>query len=731
MATPSVDSSHGDDAEAADQQISDSNASRLGERGIQIARDAIKSIITSGDRNTITVNVYYQGLLERIESCPPSPSVSVLAPNPYKGLDSFQVEDAEQFFGRDKQIKRLWEKFQELHGKSAGETVCRMLTVLGPSGSGKSSLVRAGFIPELACHPLPGRKQMQVSVVKPGSDPLGSLALVLARIATGDSAPATKTREFKKELKLERPDNGLHDGLRLIAKVLPQTESSELLVVIDQFEETFSLCKDSAERSAFIENLLTAASDPGGTVSVLLCLRSDFLGATQRYSKLNQVIAENGLIIPAMSPDELRQAIEEPAKRADPKCALDRATVNLLIEQAGDREGVLPLLQFALLKIWEGLAAGKTPGATLEKIGGVGGALAGEAQRIYDQIGDSNKQDIARRVFLGLVQLGEGTKDTRRRVEIDKLVSSKDDPKIVRQVINRFCDRSARLITLSSSGPKAAAETAEVTHEALFEHWGLLKEWLASQRDALSEQRKIEASAEQWKKKGSKKGYLLQGQQLKDAERYQKGEAKDLPLSSMATEFVERSRKERRNGRLRFSLFFLIPLIVLTAVGGFALQRQILLKQVEQEKGYLRIAALQQLVSLGQPLNNVNLSGADLSEAILSEAILSGANLSEANLIGAILIEADLIGANLIGAILIGAILIEANLSEANLSEANLGLANLSEADLSGAILSKEQENLAELCKTTLPDGNISNRDCDKLLREGKIREGKKGSLQK
>lgn len=657
MATSSVDSSHGDDAEAADQQISDSHASRPGERGIKIDGDALKSTLISGDHNTIVV--YYQSRLETIEPCSTSPSGSVLASNPYKGLDSFQVEDAERFFGREKQIERLWKKFQELNEKStAGETVHRMLTVLGPSGSGKSSLVRAGLIPELACRPLPGRKQMQVSVVKPGADPLESLALVLARIATEDPSPVAKTREFEEELKRSS------DGLRRIAKALPQTESSALLVVIDQFEETFSLCKNSAERSAFIENLLTAASDPSGTVSVLLCLRSDFLGATQRYSKLNQVIAENGLIIPAMSPKELRRAIEEPAKRADPKCALDRATVNLLIEQAGDREGVLPLLQFSLLKIWEGLAEGKAPGATLEKIGGVGGALAGEAQRIYDQLDDSNKQDIARRVFLGLVQLGEGTKDTRRRVEIDKLVSSQDDPKLVRQVINRFCDRSARLITLSSSGPKEkAAETAEVTHEALFEHWGLLKDWLGGQRDALSEQRKIEASVEQWKKKGSKKGYLLQGQQLKDAERYQKDKAKDLPLSSMATEFVEQSRIERRNGRVRFFGLFLIPLIVLTGVGGLTLQRQIrineLLQQVDNAKGKkesnTRVSALQELVKLGQPLNSINLTGADFKGAYLAGAYLQGAR-------------------NFV----------------------------------------KTQENEAILCNTTLPDGKVNNRDCAK-----------------
>jgi uncharacterized protein YjbI with pentapeptide repeats len=702
----------------------------MGDRSIEIAGDAFKSTIVSGDGNTIVV-YYQQSRLDVAAPSSPALPVSPLAPNPYKGLLAFQVEDAELFFGREEQIERLWKKFQQLHETSAaGQSVYRLMTVLGPSGSGKSSLVRAGLIPELARRPLPGRPRMQISIVKPDADPLGSLALVLARMATGDQSPVTKTREFKDELKLSEGNKPKRfDGLRRIAKALPQTEDSSLLVVVDQFEETFSLCKDSTEQTAFIENLLTAASDPAGTVSVVLCLRSDFLGATQRFPKFNQVIAENGLIVPAMSPEELRRAIECPAERAG--ASLDRATVNLLIDQAGNREGVLPLLQFALLRIWEGLVVGKQPGVTLEEIGGVGGALAGKAQSIYDQLGPTD-QDITRRLFLGLVQLGEGTKDTRRRIEIAKLVSSQDDPQRVRQVINRFCDPGARLVTLSSSG--ADEETVEVTHEALFDHWSLLGEWLRNQRDALSEQRKIEAEVERWNQKGRKKDYLLQGQSLKDAERYQKEKSRDLPLSSIATEFVEQSRKERRNSQLRFSGLFLIPLIALTVWGGFALQRQIeigqLLQLVDQEKGKkegnARRSAVQRLVDLGQPLANFDLSRADLFGANLSGANLSGANLSGANLSGANLFGANLFGANLSGANLeganlegadlsgaklIGAILFRAKLYEANLTHARLINATLSGANLSGADLRETILGNADLSGADLKGASLFRAD--------------------
>jgi tetratricopeptide (TPR) repeat protein len=428
-----------------------------------------------------------------------------IGPNPYKGLTAFNENDADRYFGREGQVKRLWQRFHDLAEQSGrANAVPRFLPILGPSGCGKSSLARAGFIPELARRPLPGKDRMRVAVLVPGTHPVEALAGVLAKVATQDPMPVTKTREFTTELNLPTAA-GLYDGMRRIADLMPQIKDSPLVVLVDQFEEIYSLCKDTNERKAFIENLLCAASDPTGNLSVIITLRSDFLGETQRHPGLNQVISsDQSVIVPAMTESELRRAIAEPAKQAGHP--LDEATVDLLVEDTEGREGALPLLQFALTRIWEGLGEGTPPVETYRQMGGVGGALAGKAQEIYDKLPEAEK-DMARRIFIGLVQLGEGTRDTRRRAAIENLMASQDRPETLQQVLDRFSSPGARLITLSS---QANQEIAEVTHEALFGHWQQLNEWLDSSRDDIRFERRLEAAAQYWQDQRRPAGLLWQ-----------------------------------------------------------------------------------------------------------------------------------------------------------------------------------------------------------------------------
>ncbi len=449
--------------------------------------------------------------------------------NPYKGLLAFQETDGDRFFGRDLQIKELWDKFRSLH---EDESQTRLLTIYGPSGSGKSSLARAGMIPELARRPLPGRERARVAVLVPSSHPLESLATVLARIATNDSSPVTKTSEFATELAQANAE-GIYDGLRRIADALPEIEIAPLIVLVDQLEEIFTLCKDSAERNAFIGNLLCAAADRSKRVAVILTLRSDFLGATQQHPQLNQSIGLQGFFVAAMSEEGLREAISKPAELAGHP--LDLSTVNLLIEQTAGREGALPLLQFALVRIWAGLIEGKDPAETLREIGGVGGALAGEAQRIYGGLTPA-EQGIARRVFLGLVQLGEGAKDTRRRTELDRVVSHHDSLEQVEKVIARFADPGVRLITLANAGGE---ETAEVTHEALFDNWQQLKDWLDGGRSDLRFQRRLDDAVMVWQDNERPEGNLWRSPDLDLLRRYQERAGDDLTQDQL--EFLQAS----------------------------------------------------------------------------------------------------------------------------------------------------------------------------------------------
>jgi hypothetical protein len=340
-----------------------------------------------------------------------APTSAKEGPNPYQGLLAFQPSDGDRFFGRAAEIENLWQRFRALHEQA---DATRLLVVYGPSGSGKSSLVRAGLVPELARRPPGGRAQARIALLLPGSQPLQALASVLARIATTDPAPVRKTREFAEELALAN-GAGVHDGLQRIAALLPESDVWPL--VVDQLEEIYSLCPDADMRQAFLANLLRAAADRSGQVAVLVTLRSDFLGATQADPVLNQLIQTQGVFVAALPEQGLRDAIRLPAERRGRP--LDAATVDLLVEQSLGRDGALPLLQFTLLRIWEGLWRGQPAAESLRQMGGVGGALAGEADRILASLPERD-QRIARRLFLNLVQLGEGSRaDLRfqRRLE--------------------------------------------------------------------------------------------------------------------------------------------------------------------------------------------------------------------------------------------------------------------------------------------------------------------------
>jgi len=470
---------------------------------------------------------------------------ATLGENPYKGLVAFRETDCDQFFGREHQIQQLWNRFRSLHEDDEG---IRVLPIYGPSGSGKSSLVRAGLIPELGRRPLPGRNSARAAVLVPDSSPLQSLALVLAQVATKDTSPVAKTREFAGELALIN-QAGNYDGLQRITNTLPGIIDSPLIIVVDQFEEIYTYCQEAEqreererreqERDAFIENLFHAAANRNKRVAIILTMRSDFLAVTQQHPQLNRLFSTQGFLVPSMDESELRQAISEPAKRSEHP--LNEAVIDLLIEQARNREGTLPLLQFALTKIWKGIQAEKDPVETLREIGGVGGALASEAQRVYDNLSTiPNGQAIARRVFSGLVQLGEGTKDTRRRVALDALKAHKDDSKQFQRVIKRFTDPGVRLITLSGD-INDKTSMAEVTHEALFEHWDLLRDdWLKKKRDDLLFQRRLENAASHWNPKQQSNGPLWGSPDLDLLAAYTKRSGDDM--TTLQWEFFKASR---------------------------------------------------------------------------------------------------------------------------------------------------------------------------------------------
>lgn len=479
----------------------------------------------------------------------PSASPADAAPtlNPYRGLDAFEEKDADRFFGREHYLEsELWPAFQALDQAPA-----RLLALVGPSGSGKSSLARAGLLPLLKQN-LPACRLL---VIVPGHHPLEALARALAQHASPDDLlPAGKAQEF-----LELLERGDGQGLRRIVDMLHMVDGAPRVLLVDQFEETFTLCKEPAQQRLYLTNLLNAVSGPAARFTLLLTLRSDFLAETQSHPAFNQALSRLAHLVPVLDDDGLRRAITEPARRAGRP--LDDAVTQLLMEQSAGREGALPLLQYALTEIWRGLEQGQAAADTLAKIGGVGGALAGRAQAVYGQL-QASEQAVARRAFLKLVQLGEGGQDTRRRVALDDLVAEGESRAAVHAILHRFAAHDARFLTF---GQDAGQDSVAITHDALIQHWQALRGWLNANRDDLRLLNRLDGAAKHWQAARRPRGLLWRRPDLDLLKKL----ADDCGREFTATQAAFHRaavREERRTTWLKRAAMLSLVLLTVTAL---------------------------------------------------------------------------------------------------------------------------------------------------------------------
>jgi len=481
------------------------------------------------------------------------------ASNPYKGLEFFDETDVDRFFGREKVIERLWQRCRDFTQEPHGNEPLRLLPIIGPSGCGKSSLVRAGLLPELVRRPLPCLGNSRVAILVPGSHPLDALSAILALMIEGKAAVA-KQEEIIDALS-RRGEDGAYHGLRRVVRFLTG-EGRALVIVVDQFEEVWSLCSSTDERTAFVAGLLDVAGDRDTRVSVVLTLRSDFLGSTAGYPPLSQAISRRAFLVPSMTDAELRDAIAEPARRAG--FPFDEATVELIVSQSEGREGALPLLQFALSRIWDGSKDGTPAAETLQRLGGVGGALAKEAERIYQVLPEAD-QRVVRRAFLAQVRLGEGTRDSRRRAPLEEIVAQGEDPAHVLEILRRFSQTGQRFITLGGDLSRGIV-TAELCHEALLDHWDSLKKWIEEGRADLRLQRRAAEAAEEWETQRRPEGLLWRSPQLDLLREFHKHKAADMPrLQISFLEASERLQRHQRHWRYA-TLTTLFGLVLIIAV---------------------------------------------------------------------------------------------------------------------------------------------------------------------
>lgn len=426
---------------------------------------------------------------------------------PYKGLFYFDESDSELFFGRENLTASLVE--QLLSGLEAGH---RFLTVIGASGSGKSSLVRAGLIPALRWRP--ESASWPVYVMTPTTHPLEALAEML----NGHNSTQALVKEFASTAQ------SLHKTLDHLVSV---AGSEHILLVIDQFEELFTLCRNEMEQHAFIKNILTAAFQPGGKSLVVIAMRADFYAHCAHFDLLRQAVSSYQEYIGPMSMDDLRRAIEEPAKRGH--WEIEPGLVEVLLHDVGadvgraPEPGALPLLSHALLETWQRRRGHTMTLGGYIASGGVRSAIAETAEAVfYDQL-DQHQRDIARQIFLRLTELGgdASTADTRRRVGFDELVSKQEDRDIVREVLVTLAD--ARLITTDQ-------DVAEVAHEALIREWPTLRNWLEENREGLRLHRHLTVTAQEWDASNHDPSILYRGARLAQAREWASQHADDPNL---------------------------------------------------------------------------------------------------------------------------------------------------------------------------------------------------------
>ena len=441
--------------------------------------------------------------------------------NPYKGLRSFDEADEFTFFGRDKLVKRL------LEGLGENSSDSNFLALVGPSGSGKSSVVRAGLIPAIRRGELGNGDNWFILDMIPGATPFKQLVATLRSISLDSLAGAERT--------LKSSASALQE---MLPKILP-TPDSKLLLVIDQFEELFTQTDDQELRRHFLDLLYTSLQSDN--FYLVIMLRADFYDRPMMHDGFGQLIQARTQVVLPLTSVELHNVITRPAEHAGLQVESDLTAA--IVADLQSEAVALPLLQYALTEVFERRDENKLSLDNYREIGGIAGALAHRADEIYDGLATPLKE-ITRQIFLRFVTPGEGTEDTRRRARRSELLSVVRDNQKLQEVLDAF--GKARLLTFDND-EESREPTVEVAHEALIREWGRLRNWLDDSREDIRRQRILNATVQQWLDADRDNSFLLRGMQLLQIEDWlasssvKPGEVED---EFLATSIAERERIE-------------------------------------------------------------------------------------------------------------------------------------------------------------------------------------------
>jgi DNA-binding SARP family transcriptional activator/WD40 repeat protein/energy-coupling factor transporter ATP-binding protein EcfA2 len=447
---------------------------------------------------------------------------------PYKGLARFETADAPWFFGRERLAAEVVARL----------AASRLVAVVGPSGSGKSSLVRAGVLPALAEGVLGGTRRWRTVTLCPGARPSSELASQLRSPGTGDG-----------------------------------DVDDPLLVFVDQFEEVFTHCDRVPDRVEFVERLARIVEDPA--TALVLAIRADHLGACAAHPILAELLAGNDVLVGPMTDAELRRAIEAPAGHAG--LALERGLADIIVGEVAGRTGALPLLSTALSETWQRRRGRTLTVSGYQAAGGVNRALARLAEDAYVDLG-AGPQAAARRILLRLCDAGDdGVPDLRRRLPIDEVAAPADPD--AQHALEMLVER--RLLTVDR-------DTVEVAHEALLREWPRLRGWFEEDVEGRRVHRRLGDAARSWEAGGEDASELYRGTRLDAASEWAARHGDDL--NPVERRFVDASRAEadrqvdearrrvrdktRSNRRLRGLLAGVGVLLVLAIVAGLVAMNQ-------------------------------------------------------------------------------------------------------------------------------------------------------------
>ena len=448
--------------------------------------------------------------------------------NPYLGLRAFSEADVAAFHGRS----RLVAEFVE-HLATPGPG---LLAVVGPSGSGKSSVVRAGLLPALRQGRVPGSHTWFTTTMQPGDHPFEALETALLRVAV--NPPASLLDQLRES------DRGI---LRSAARILPD-DDGVLLVVIDQFEELFTNDVPDADRDLFLRGLAVAASEPSSPMRIVLTLRADFYDEPLRHPTFAPLIKAHTHAVTPLAPDELEEAITLPAAAVG--VGFETGLLPEILADATSQPGALPLLQFALTQAFDRADGSTITTDDYRSIGGLAGALGRRAESLHLSA-TSDEQVACRRLFGRLVSLGEGTDDTRRRLRRSELPADHATDAII------DCFGDARLLTFDRD-TSTREPTIEIAHEALLREWPRVGQWLDDDRDTLRLHRRLTAASGAWIENDRDPGELYRGAGLVSAEALLttdrvslNGTERDFLQESIAARVESEAVEQRRLRRLR------------------------------------------------------------------------------------------------------------------------------------------------------------------------------------